>query len=323
MPVATTYNSVGNREQILDLITTLEPEETPLFSTMGTGPDMSAFLMEYQVDDLDNPTFEGFAEGDDVDSYTNQGDGREMLSNRPQKFRQTAFVTKEQEAVTTAGVPSEFAYAKAKAFKQLKRDIEAAIGSDQEAVANTGGNAYKMRALGKWTDATNTNIPSAYRTPAASLGTTSTLTEDGLNTVLDSAYNNTGRSYDFKLYCGSSLRSKITGFTRTDTSGAFVVNQNSTDRTITKSITRYVGDFGTVDIINDMFLGRASGDANTPASKQRGYLLPAGMCMVHYLKNSAPKFTEQTDDGAGRRGYWETILSLSVKSPKGLGKFSG
>jgi hypothetical protein len=324
MPIATTYNSVGNREHILDYLTRVEPEETPKLSSFAKGPTPKAMLIEYQTDDLDAPSFDGIAEGEDVATFKNQGDGRVMLSSRMQKFRDKWQVSREQELVNTAGVPSEVAYSKAKSLKQLKLSIEAAIGADQEASAGGGGAAYKMRGMVKWLDSTNTNIPAAVRMPAASLGTTSGLTEAGLNTVLTSVYEQSGSRKTYRLFAGPELKSTISGFTRSEGSSrtpVYTVTQGAETNKVTFNVTRYEGDFGTIDIIPDLWLERTSNVKALDVNNRRaGLLIDPSLVSIGYLEQ--PFQAELDDNGAGRRGYCEAIVTLIVKNPLGLGRFT-
>ena len=81
----------------------------------------------------------------------------------------------------------------------------------------------------------------------------------------------------------------------------------------------YEGDFGMVKIVNDTFLGRVSGGAQTTQSKERGYLIADGMASLAIFKE--PFIFEQSDEGGGPRGFAKTIKTLLVKNPKNLGKF--
>jgi hypothetical protein len=281
-------------------------------------------LVEYQTDDLDAPSFEGIAEGEDVATFKDQGDGRQTLSSLMQKFRDVWQVSTEQELVNTAGVASDVAYAKAKAMKQLRLSMEAAIGSDTEAVAGGGGAAYKMRGLVKWIDAANTNIPASVRTPAASVGTTSGLTEAGFNTVLQSAYEQSGVRKNWRLFAGPTLKKTITGFTRAEgsiTATPYNVTQAADSNKITLNVMRYDGDFGTVDVINDLWIERTSGvKAIAAANREAGLLIDPSLVSVGYLEQPFAK--ELDDNGAGRRGYCEAIVTLICKNPLGLGRFT-
>lgn len=282
-------------------------------------------LVEYQADSLDAPSFEGVLEGEDVSSYTNQGDARVKLDSRQQKFRETWKVSREQQLVATAGVPSEVAYAKAKAMKQLRIDKESAIGSDNEAQAQSGSTKALMRGLGKWIDSSNGNIDSSIRTPSGSEGTTSSLDESNFNSVLQSAAEQHGEKKTYRLFTGSELKKKISDFQRADTSSndsTFTVTQNAEKKKITLSVMKYDGDFGMVDIILDFHNGRTSGTkALDNQAKRRGYLIDPSLVALGYLE--PPRMEENDDEGGGRRGYAEAICTLMVKNPSGLGKFSG
>ena len=78
--------------------------------------------------------------------------------------------------------------------------------------------ANRTRALGTWIDDGNTNIPSAYRTPAASIessATSANLTEAQVNDVLQSVYEETGSVKTFSLLCGPNLKKRFKDFTQT------------------------------------------------------------------------------------------------------------
>ena len=75
MASSTSYNTAGNREQILDIITVLEPESTPLVSMMKKGNASSTFV-EWQADKLSTPDFDGIGEGVDVQAFRNQAEDR-------------------------------------------------------------------------------------------------------------------------------------------------------------------------------------------------------------------------------------------------------
>ena len=128
MASSTSYNTAGNREQILDIITVLEPESTPLVSMMKKGNASSTFV-EWQADKLSTPDFDGIGEGVDVQAFRNQAEDRARLGNYVQKFRDTFQVSDIQQLVDTAGVASEFANAESKAVRNVKRSIESAFCS--------------------------------------------------------------------------------------------------------------------------------------------------------------------------------------------------
>jgi len=324
MPSATSYNTVGNREDILDIVATVDPEATPMFSSLAKTRSPKALNLEWQADVLDNPTFAGVVDGTDVSTFDNKASGRVRLGNRVQTFRRPYQVTRLQEMVETAGVPSEYGRSKGKAITELKIDIESALGSDNESQIGSGAQPDLLRGLGKWIDSSNANIDSSIRTPSGSEGTTSTLTEALYNTAIQSTYEASGKTASFRQFSGPDLQNKITNFARFEgasRTSALQVVTDSTTKELVFSITRYVSDFGTIDVIPDLFLARTEGAALATAGKQRGYLINSDMVSVSLMEN--PNTFELEDQGAGRRGFAEAVLTLCVKNPKALGKFSG
>jgi len=323
MASATTYNVVNNREDKLDFISLVAPEDTPMYSTLPKSKAPSAVTQEWTADDLDNPSFPGYVEGSDVSSYENKAANRALLSNTIQEFRRTFQVSRIQEKVATAGVSSEIAHAKSRAVVELKRDIESAIGADVESQVGDGSSAHKMRGMVKWLTATNTNINVNFRIPSASVGTTSSLTESTLNDVLQSVYETRGTFNNYRLFSGPTLKNKITMFTRaegTTTATNYHVNEVASKKQVTLSVMRYISDWGTFDVINSLFLERTSGNGLETAGKAAGFLIDPSLVGIGVM--TAPTVEEFEDQGGGRRGLASAVLTLVVKNPKGLGRFT-
>ena len=78
MAKSTTYNTSGNREDLTDIISVLEPEATPFVSMIKKGKATGTFF-EYQVDKLNSPEFSGVSEGEDVTNFKNQSADRQEL----------------------------------------------------------------------------------------------------------------------------------------------------------------------------------------------------------------------------------------------------
>lgn len=156
-------SAVSNREQLLDVLTILAPEETPVLSS-APKTKASATFTEWTVDSLSTPSTAGIAEGADVTSFTDKFSGRARLGNYVQKFRRDFMVSDLQNAVDSVG-PAKIAQAEAKAVREIKRDIEATLMSNNDRSAEDGsGTPYKLRGLGDWIDSSGpADVPSAYR----------------------------------------------------------------------------------------------------------------------------------------------------------------
>ena len=129
-----------------------------------------------------------------------------------------------QEAVDSVG-PAKVAQAEAKAIRELKRDIEATILSDEDRQAETGAVPYTMRGLGKFIESSantggagaSSDIPDDYKTPAGSINAQAAagdITESEFNTIIRSIYRANGEANNLTLIADTSLRKQIADFAR-------------------------------------------------------------------------------------------------------------
>ena len=338
MAESTTYNIAGIREDLTDFLTILEPEDTPKLSMFNKSPRPTSYYQEWQVDNLFPPNFSGVVEGQDAATFDNAAENRARIGNYVQKFWRKWAVSDIVEAADVAGVSNEVANAKMKKLREIKRDIEAAIGSDNEMQADTGTIPYLFRGLGMWIGGTQSvhAVPTAYATPANSTNNTAiaSLTETLFNGVFQSIFEQNGGKRAYTLFAGSNLKKYVSLFQRTvGASGAtqtYQVIQGAEDHQIDLHVDLYNGDFQTVSIVPDLFNGLAStgqgaGAVNassfphTTTSRNRGYVIDPELVGIGYMIGLNNQ--ELPDQGAGRRGLIKSVLTLMVKNPKGLGKF--
>jgi len=305
----------------------VEPENFPLYSSLAKSKAPTNPYQEWQVDSTGEPVFESTPDGSDVTEFENEAENRERIGNRVQIMRKAWSVGHLQETFSqsggVAGVPSEAARSKTLCVLKMKKAIEALIGSDQDIATATGGQGDKIRALGKFIDATNTDFPAFARTPSASIGTTSGLTEATFNAVLQSRYLATGDRKKTILYAGTTLKQAVTNFVRAESASVgntYRVQQMAESKTVTLSVNTYDSDWGMVDVIPDVFLGRTSAGAIDTTSKSRGYLIDPDMVTIGFIEN--PTTFPLPDYGGGPRGYVRTIFTLAVKNPSAMAKFA-
>ncbi len=335
MAEATSYNIAGIREDLTDFLTIMEPEDTPKLSMFAKVQKPTNVLQEWQMDTLQTPSFTGTVEGSDVTNFSNKAAQRARAGNYVQWQRRPWMVSRIVEAVDVAGVSSEVGNAKAKAMRELKRDFEAAIGSDNDRQADNGSVPYLMRALGTWISSTGpSDITVPYRTPAASINTTATasLTEDNFNAVFQSLFESNGGKREYTLFAGPSLKRAISKFQRQEgatTAKSYMVTQNATEHEIDLNVELYEGDFHTVTIIPDLFNGVLTDAAGgvTPGTawvtnqvRARGYVIDPELVGIGYMVGM--ESIELPDQGGGRRGVVQGIMTLMCKNPKGLAKFA-
>ena len=313
-----TGSAVSNREQLLDVLTILAPEETPILSMAPKSKATSTFV-EWTVDKLSPVNTDGIAEGADVTSFTDQFENRARLGNYIQKFRRDFKVSDLQQAVDSVG-PAKIAEAEAKAVREIKRDIEATICSNNDKQAQSGGGLpYKMRGLGDWIDnAGPPEVPSDYRTPAASIHASGLFTETDLNDIITSIYRVSGNTQNLTLVADTALRRTISNFARTEAvtnSTVYTVNQDADAKKITFSVSLYDSDHGMISIVN------MNPDCAPDTSDQdTGYFIDPSMIGVAELIPLGSTMLE--NQGGGERGYVDAALTLLVKHPGAFGKIT-
>jgi len=330
MPISNTYqpsapaaksgtgSAVSNREDLSNELSILAPEETPILSLCGKGK-ANATYTEWTVDSLAAPVTTGISEGSDVTSFSDKFADRARLGNYIQLMRRDYIVSNLQQAVTSVG-PANVAQAEAKSMREIKRDIEATIASDNEmTVENGAGTPYGMRGLGKWIQSTAqaTNpVPTAYRTPSGSI-IASTLSESSFNTMIGSIFAKNGEMNSLTLVANVALRQLISNFTRAQPSSAGVtyhVNQDATSKTITLSVNLYDSDFGIIKIVN----GNPSCMPTTNTNV--GYVLnPKYLGFNTLIPMGATRLENQ---GGGERGFVDVAGTLCVKHPQAHGKIA-
>ena len=330
MPISNTYqpsapaaktgtgSAVSNREDLSNELSILAPEETPILSLCSKGKS-SATFSEWTVDSLAAPATTGISEGSDVTSFSDKFADRARLGNYIQLMRRDYIVSNLQQAVTSVG-PANVAQAEAKSMREIKRDIEATIASNNEmTVENGAGTPYGMRGLGKWIQSTAqaTNpVPAAYLTPSGSI-ITSAISESSFNTMIGSIFAKNGEMNSLTLVANVALRQLISNFTRATPASAGVtyhVNQDATSKQITLSVNLYDSDFGLVKIVNGNPSCMPTGSTNV------GYVLnPKYLGFNTLIPMGATRLENQ---GGGERGFIDVAGTLCVKHPQAHGKIA-
>jgi hypothetical protein len=309
-------SGVSNREDLTDVLTILAPEETPITS-LAKKSKATATFNEWTVDTLASPVTAGVREGQDISSFVDKFSGRARLGNYVQLFQKNYMVSQLQDAVESVG-PAKIAEAEAKAIREMKRDIEATVaGTQDRAVEDGSATAYAMRGLGLWLSNTpGSDVPSAYRTPTASInGSGTALTESVFNGLVASIFSQTGTVDALTLVAGTTLRRTISGFARSDgnsSENVFHVNQMATDKEITLSVNTYDSDFGLITVIN--------GNPACMPSATTGYLINPDYVGIAELMSIGS--TRLPNQGGGERGFIDAALTLQVYSPLAHGKIT-
>jgi hypothetical protein len=338
MALATSYNVdgvKGARENLENLLKTVEPTETPLYSTLSQSAAPKATLNEWLVDSLEDPAgASGNIDGADLDLSTakNLIDSRARLTNRVATLRDYFAVSRQAEMVDVAPGGSLFAASKAKSLIQLKRSIEVAIASGNDQAAGSGSAGATMAGLGVWSDPAatgntfDTSLKEGFRAVSGSRVSLASLTEDGLRGLLQAVYTASGAKSNFKLFCGPAVMNKITDYTRASISDnpSYQFTQDVSGKSLVRSILTYISDWGSIDLIPDLFLGRFDGTpsgtdtALGTVNTDRAYLIPDDDTVsLKFLEGIS--VMELPDNGGGKRAFSEAMLTLRVGNPRALG----
>jgi len=310
-----TGSAISNREDLSNELTLLAPEETPLLSLCAKGKSSGTFS-EWTADVLSAPSTAGISEGTDVTAFDDKFASRARLGNYTQIFRRDYIVSNLQQAVSSVG-PANVAQAEAKSMRELKRDVEAAICSDNDrTVENGAGTPYALRGLGDWLDSAGpSDVPAAYRTPSASIQL-SAPNETTFNDIIASIYTVNGEANNLTLIAGVALRKVISNFTRSSgaatSEAVYTVNQDASAKKVTHAVSIYESDFGIVNVIN--------GNPACMPSANRGYVVnPKYLGFNTLIPMGSTRLENQ---GGGERGFVDMVGTLVCKHPGAHGKIA-
>lgn len=268
---ANTYTRVtagtNVREDLIEKITMTNPEETPVISASGVATAENTYH-EWQRDSLrafnkDNAALDG----DDAVATAKVPPSR--VANITQAFQDTIQISGRAERVKKAGMKSAMAYYRAKAFKELQRDMEAAVVSKNLAVADNGTVPGKFAGLGRliYTNAlhggagaTPAHTSGAATTPLTA-GTNRAFTEALLKTAVQSSFVASGKVPP-QVFMSPSHKSLFSAFVGIAVNRVDIGGGKVSQGRIVSGADLYVSDFGTLEIVphyamvgSDMVLG--------------------------------------------------------------------
>ena len=297
-----TYDSIGEREDLSDVIYNISPTDTPFLSSAAKTKS-TAVLHEWQTDALAAAsTSNAVIEGDEatLDAVT----ATTRLSNSCQIMDKTVVITGTQEAVDKAGRASEIAYQIAKKAKELKRDMEAQLTTNNAEVTGSATAAREMGSLGAWvatndvmgTSGTSGSVGNTARTD----GTQRAFTEDLLKSVIKSVWNEGGDPT--MIMVGPFNKQKLSGFTGNSTrfdAGA--------DATLYTSVDVYASDFGQLQVVPNRF------------SRDRDcYVLDMNYWGIAFLRDFSMHELSKTGDSEKRQLLVEATLESRNEAASGL-----
>jgi hypothetical protein len=323
---------VGAREDLADLVAIADMKSTVFTSAVKKSAAATNVLFSWLVDAMQEPNLDGVLSNEDATTFVNSAAARARLYGRVQKKWVNPKVDDLAENVNEVAKvgKKEMAAAVKKSLEQLARDLESVFLSDADSQEQSGSNPYKTRGLGLWISNsaqadTATAVPSAYRTPAASISTATiaNTTDTVIQGLLQSIYEQTGKSKTYTGVFGPTLKRAFTGMTQvqfgsTNPAAAVrVYNADLASNTIEQKVDVFIGDFGTLMLLPSLFVRK---DVSASASLRSGYILDMDGISLRY--NRRPRYMPLPDLGGGPRAVIDAIVGLQVDNPLCHGKIA-
>jgi len=271
-----TYQSIGNREDLSDVIYNISPTDTPLLNTLARGK-ATAVYHEWQTDSLSAATTANAAvEGADASDATMSPTTR--LGNYTQIVQKTIKISGTLESVDKAGRKSEKAYQLSKASAELKRDIETILTANQGRSAGDASTARTMGAMLSWIKS-NTNKssgttagvdPTTIGVSTRTDGTQRAFTETILKDVVQKVYSSGGNPKI--LMVGPFQKQAVSSFAGIAAQRYMAPGNEPT--TIIGAADVYMSDFGTMSVVPNRFMRTRDALVLDPEYAAVAYLRP-------------------------------------------------
>ena len=243
------YDSVGIREDLKDVIYNISPEETP-FYTKARKTTARNTLVEWQTDSLRASAANAHIEGDATTANARSATTR--LGNYTQIFKNAVVVPDTDDGLDKAGRAKEIAYQTLKIAKEQKLDIEKALFANNARVAGNSTTARELAGAPAWL-VTNTVYganeganPTGDGTDARTDETTALTAFDQtkFDTVMQSIWEAGGKPDT--VYLSAFQMNKALSFTGNNNQRSQV---QAGDERVVKSLAVYVTPWGTCEFM--------------------------------------------------------------------------
>ncbi len=241
-----TYDAVGIREDLSDMIYNVDPSETPFYSKASKTKATNT-LVEWQTQALRASAVNAHIEGDAT--AANAVTPTVRLGARTQIFKNAVVVSDTDEAVDNAGRAKELAYQTLLIAKEQKLDIEKALFANQGNVVGSSTAARKTGGVPSWL-ITNVNFVSASSganptgdgsNARTDSGAPTAFTQAKFDDVMQSIWEEGGKPDT--CYLSSFQMNLALGFVGNNNQRSGV---QAGDETVVKSLAVYVTPWGTV-----------------------------------------------------------------------------
>jgi len=301
-----TYDQVGIKEDLQDVIYDISPEETPFYTKCAKLTARNTYH-EWQTDALRASASNAHIEGDDTTATARTATSR--LGNYTQIFKDAVIVPDTDEGVDKAGRDREMAYQIAKVAKEQKLDIEKALFANNARVAGDSTTARELAGAPAWI-ITNVDFQSGNTGANPTGDGTDARTDDGTPTafsqtkfdnVMQQIWEEGGKPDT--CYLSAFQMNVALGFTGNNNQRSTIKAENEK---VVKHMDVYVTPWGTVEFM--------------PSRENRGrdvFIMQDDMWAVGVLRPTKNTQLSKTGDSTKRQVITE--LTLCAKNEKSSG----
>lgn len=294
----------GKPRDLMGVIFDISPTDTPFLTLCGKSK-ASQTLHEWQTDKLRSPGANKKPEGNTISTFVETTTTE--LQNRTQILETAIKVTGTAQAVNQAGVSKQYAYQMAQRTKELKKDLELALLSNQ---IEASGETRAMRGLPCWLQNTanislGTSGAAATSSAACTAGTARNTAESLIVPVLTGIYNNGGDPTT--IMCAPNIRVKLSEVL----TGGGTKYKETKDKTVTATVDVYVSDFGDLKIVPNRV------QAFESYSKACAFILDPTYWKVAYLRGFSEQKLAVTGDNMS--GFINVECTLEARNADSSG----
>jgi hypothetical protein len=248
----------ANREDLLDLITNVDPWDTP-WVTQAPKVQASHVVHEWLTDTLGTVDTTTAVEGADYAYDTTTQPTRQF--NITSILRQDIGVSETQRAVNPAGFKDAYAYEIQKATKRLAIKLEKLVFANLTSATGASAAARVMKSFQNFI-LTNTAYAGTFigGTSAGGAASAGQLSPADFNSLLQTIYVAGGNPE--QVYVSPAVKRQVSSFVVTQENR----NIAAAEKKIVASIDMYDSDFGLIQIVLDRWVPQATNTSGAAAS---------------------------------------------------------
>lgn len=227
------YDAVGNREDLIEEITMISPTKTPFVSMSGRTTATNT-KHEWQTDSLAAAAANAAIEGDETTFPVLTATTR--LSNSTQILKKSLIISRTQDKVKKAGRSTDYGHQLEKLMKELARDLERACLQNAAEVTGSDVLAREMKGTTGWITTNVTDKVAAVVTQADIEKASQDMWTEGGNPSI--------------ILCGGFNKRTISAMNT-----GVVKNLNARDKVLSRVVDYFETDFGEpLAIVPDHFI---------------------------------------------------------------------